>query len=660
MKNLLFSLLLLLIGNQIALAQNKNLIVPELSSAGIYIDFGQLPAKAQNVSVERDKGQGFEQIAVLNLPLSKDMLSQRLQNYALILPNYYSVSTKLVTNIWDMLQTQKLTEIKNSNIPVVMLALGGAFLDTAKNIPANTKYKIQIGDIKLETAAVPSKAARPLTGQIIAFALKPAAQVIRAEWRLNVKQQPPMLEMFRKRVGIDSNFKKLNTSLGYEKTKLGDSLSIHLSDTTVLPGITYSYFLSGKNYLGNIISQSDTITNIAGNRTSVNAINSFSAKPAKDSSGIALSWNKQNVNLIRSIRVFRSAYYDTSYVQVAVLAPTDTVFVDRSAAIGANYYYQISAQGDQDFSYTSPRVFGMYINNKRLLAPTSLKASVNADDITFNWTYQTYFNLLGFRLYRAVGNSGKFEAISDVISAPRDSMSFVYSLKKSQALSNQFYTYAVAAISRSFKESPLSQFITLNNFKKQTLAAPTQLRSLELDDKRISITWQDMRKIDPNIGGYHVYRKIMNADSVNGYKLLTENVIIENNEFIDKPEIGIIYQYMVKSVNGTDSSVFSLPLSVIVQGSKPLPPGSVRLFAQKKIVNINWDGTLIPEVKDFNIYRATSKGEAVKIGRVPVTQTSFEDRNTTPGELYFYYITTETIYKVESNRSSEVSIRAIN
>jgi len=656
MKNIIFSLILLLAVGRVAVAQNSNVVVPELSSAGVYVNFRQIPSKSQIISVERNKGQGFEAIATLSLPTSKAMLYQRMQNAALVLPNYYSVSDKLVSSIWDLLQAQKLSEIYSANIPVVLLALGGAYLDTAKNLPANTKYQIQIGDKKIESVVF-SKTVSAAIDQIVVFNLRPSAQVIRAEWRLNSKQQPAMLEMFRKRIGIDSNYKKLNTNLGYEKTKSGDSLSVHLSDTTVLSGITYSYFLAGKNYLGNVVTLSDTIRSIAGNRTTVNAINRFVVKAAKDSTGIELSWNKQNANLLRSIRVFRSAYYDSAYVQVAVLSPADTIYIDRTAAIGANYYYQISAQGDQDFSYTSQRVFGLFTNDKRLMPPTSLNVNEIKDEIVFNWKYQTYLSLLGFRLYRSVGNSGKFEAISDVISAPRDSLSFVYKLKKQQNLSEQFYTYAVAAISRSFKESPLSSSVSLNNYKKQKLTPPSQLRSLELDDKSISITWLDVRKTDSYVSGYNVYRRTLNADSVLGYKLVTLNPVMTNNEFIDKPEIGVGYQYMIRSTNGTDSSAFSLPLSVLVQGSKPLPPGNVRLSAQKNSININWDTTIIPEIKSFHIYRATSNGEPVKIGSVPVTQTVFEDKNVSVGELYFYYITTETIYKEESNRSSEVSLR---
>lgn len=51
--------------------------------------------------------------------------------------------------------------------------------------------------------------------------------------------------------------------------------------------------------------------------------------------------------------------------------------------------------------------------------------------------------------------------------------------------------------------------------------------------------------------------------------------------------------------------------------------------------------------------------EPAFIGSVPYSEKkhTYEDKNVSGGELYFYYVTTKTLDGVESDRSREISIR---
>ncbi|RZJ20058.1 MAG: hypothetical protein EON51_16050 [Acinetobacter sp.] len=492
MKKLLYSCTLLTMWVLTAKAQpaTQQQIKPEFSPAGVYVKTGVIPARGETVIISRDMGKGFEVIGNLTAPENQAVLYQRMQGNSLRLPNYYSVTEQLAGTLWQLLQAGKKDSILHANIPVMLMGLGAAYLDTTKNLPEATRYQVQLGTQSWESGPLGKRSA-PVKNYNF-FSLAPAAQVIRAQWRVQVTQRPPLFEIQRKKLGIDSNFTKLKTDLGFEKTKRGDSLSVHLSDTTVLPGISYSYVLTGKDFLGRIIGVSDTIRSIAGNRTSVNGIDRFTTKTAPDSTGIMLQWNRQNPNAIRSIRILRSAYYDSTYVQVAIVTPTDTTWTDRSAAMGANYYYQVIAQGNGDFAYPSPRVFGSFMNKQRMLAPSALASQKSEAGIKLNWKYGTYMNLLGFRMYRALGNSGKFMPISDVLTATRDSLSFSFVDRDKSLIAGEFYTYAVAAIGRNYVESPLSAIAQVNYVEKTRLQAPTQLRALMVNDSTVSITWQDL------------------------------------------------------------------------------------------------------------------------------------------------------------------------
>lgn len=686
MDKIVYTCCLLMFISTSASSQNTEKLKPVSSPAGVYLRVGTLPLKGENGLVERNSGQGFEVIGYLTAPANKAVLYQRMQDYSLRFPNYYTVTENLAATLTQLVQNGKKDSILKTDIPVTLLGLGAAFLDTAQNLPEGTIYRVTIGTQKWESEPLAKKPMDARIKQVKFYKLDAFAQAIRAEWRLKNNQQPPLLEVFRKKAGIDSNFTKIRTDLGFEGTPKGDSLSVHLSDTTVLPGITYMYFLSGKDYLGRTITRSDTLRSIAGNRTTVNGINKFVTKTAADSSGIQLTWNKQTSYTIRSIRVLRSAYYDGTYVQVAVLSPADTTWVDRSVAIGANYYYQLFAQGEGDFAFPSPRIFGSLMNDKRILAPTALRVAKIDSGAVLNWKYNTYMNLLGFRMYRAKGNTGQFKAISDVITAPRDTLVFSFKDQDPSLNVGELYTYAVAAISRSYQESPLSDIASYNFTGKSKLTAPTHLRNILLNDSTTSITWQDMAETDKMIAGYLVYRKAIGAgnltghaanstvetenltigsdnsaisnNSLKGFKKLTSSPITKGNEFVDSPGIGTAWQYVVRSVNETDSSVYSLPTVVRFYAGKPLSPARVQLFAQKNSVIINWDATMIPGVTKYHIYRATSSTTPTQIGTVAVNQpTTFEDKGLPKENLFYYYVTTETTEKIESDKSREVSVR---
>ncbi len=661
MKNLIYnSLLSTLIFTSAVHAQEKsNGFKPEVTPVGVYLNIGAAPQKGDRVVVWRNTGKVFETVASLNAASTKAAFYQRMQNQAMRFPDYYHVTEQVAGNLWNMIQSGKQDSIRNAGIPVVLLAMGAAFLDTTANLPAGTRYRVQLGDKEWDSGEIGDKPLKVAYNQIVFHQLQPAQEAIRAEWRLSRTQQLPLLEVQRQRIGIDSNFVALKTDLGFEKTAKGDSISVHLSDTTVLAGINYQYYLTGKDYLGRVISRSDTVRSFAGNRATVAGLKNLVTREAADSSGIELLWSKPAVNSIRSIRVFRSAYYDSAYVQVAVLPAADTSWVDLTSAMGINYYYQVIAQGDGDFAIPSLRVFGSYMNNSRLMPPSSVTVTAVEAGTALNWKYHSYMNLLGFRVYRMQGNTGKFEAISDLIPARKDSLVFSYVDKKQASSGDQSYTYAITAVGRNDKESPLSGIVQSNVSEKGLLPVPLQVRSLQLDDDKVSITWQDMSASNPSVTGYHVYRKAIGADSVKGFVRLTTEAIANANEFEDAPGRQNAWQYVVRSVSYADRSAYSLPVGARVYGAKPLPPGKVYAFGQKSSVVLHWDGTQIPGIGTYHVYRASVGAEPKLVGSVPYSEKkhTYEDKNVSGGELYFYYVTTKTLDGVESERSREVSIR---
>jgi fibronectin type 3 domain-containing protein len=658
MQNRIIYLIILMLGCSLVTKAQSTKLMAEVVPSGVFVTFPSSPKATERVIIWRNTGQGFESIASLTSPTTSAILFQRLRSQALLFPDFYSVNEQVASNLWQIIQSGKPDSIRKAGIPVILLAMGAAYLDTTKNLPRGTRYRVQLNEQKWDSEELEKSSFKALDNRIVFHHLQPANEAIRAEWRLQRSQQPALLEVYRQRIGIDSNFAVLKTDLGFERTVKADSLSVHLSDTTVLPGITYQYYLSGKDFLGRVITRSDTIRSIAGNRATVAGVTKLITRQSADSSGVELMWNKPAVHTLRSIRVFRSAYYDSGYVQIAVLPPADTAWVDRSSAMGANYYYQVIAQGAGDFAIPSLRVFGSYMNKSRLMPPTNVRARRDENGTLLNWKYTSFMNLLGFRVYRSRGINGRFEAISDVLPASRDTAMFKYVDNDRALNAGETYSYSIAAVGRNSVESPLSEIVQSGSAKKTILQAPLQVRSLQLDERQISVTWQDMSIIDPAVTGYHIYRKAMGVDSLKGFVRLSEMPITNANEFLDTPGSQGAWQYVIRSIGNADSSGFSMPTAIRQYVSKPLPPGRVQVFEQKSSVVLNWDGTQIPGIGKYHVYRASAGTAPLKIGSVPYgSKEAFEDKNVSGGQLYLYFVTTETLGGVESDRSQEIGIR---
>jgi len=628
--------------------------------SGMLVSGMTIPADSTVFLVERDGGEGFEVVGNLTAPSTFAMFKTRVWKYAAFFSDQVVFTDEGLHKLWDTSRTPAGRDsIRNAGLPVITLAMGGGYLDTLVRADPSrpVSYRIRNGEQQWTVAAVFNEKSRA-TKILHFYELTPADQVIRAEWRMAASERPSAVRAYRLRLGIDSTFRPAPVSMGIEPTPQGDSLRVHLSDTTVMPGITYIYRLAGLDPFAHEVGYSDTLRSIAGARATVTGIDRFQTMPAPDSSGVKLVWEPVQDLRIRSIRVFRSPYYDSAYVQLAVLPPTDTVYIDRYAGTSTNYYYQLVGQGSDDFSYPSSRVFGSFEHHTPLLPPADVQAFQDGNAIAVTWHYMDFANLAGFRVYRSLGNSGEFQPISGLIAADRSTISYRYPDSLQQLDGTGLYVYAVATVSRSHAEGPLSELVPVNMFSTEKPAVPVYVRGLEEKDSTFVLTWKDMRPVDERVIGYHVYRKAFGGVGDTSYHRVTPQPIIDVNEFVDDAFNPSGWQYVVRSVSQSDSSEVSLPVVWKPEQIKPLPPGRVQLYADAGNVWITWDRSLLPNLQDYHIYRVSEKGEPQRIATVSVGSTpEYVDKEVKEGVRYYYYVTTETSQQVESDFSRETMIR---
>jgi fibronectin type 3 domain-containing protein len=653
----IFTLVLIMFYSaQAALAQERMPVQVQPAPAGAFITWNRLLPAGVTGIVERRTGKSeYERIGIVTAPASAAALYQRLQVNALLLPAFMPVSSRLADTLWNYMQRTKAQEWPDSLPALFRLAFGGAFLDSTGTPGITCQYRIVAGDITAESGSVLLQAPGVGHGQLFFQGAQPEATRIQTQWRLRRAHLPAVVEVLRRRTGIDSAFVQVPVSKGIAPLLKTDSVLLLVTDTSVLQGITYQYYLAGYDMLGNQRTASDTVELLAGDRTNVALVHRLVAVNAPDSSGIRLQWQYTPGTDIRALRVLRSYNYDSGYVLIASLTARDTTYLDKAVGPGTNYYYKIEAAGAMNRSYASARVSGIFFARRPLMPPYALQVSGEKGRAQLSWRYYNYIDLSGFRVYRALGSSGRFEPVSGIVYPGRDTAVFSFTDTAAALQPGQFYVYGIKAVSRSYAESPLSATEVFNYRGTVKPTAPAYLRSLLMDNQTVSITWQQQPG-EAAVAGYHVYKK---ETGTAAYTRCNPVLVTGTNEFTDTLAGTAAWQYVVQSVStGNDTSAFSLPVVVRAIQPRLLPPANVRLFVQGSQVIVNWDGTQVSSIKEYHIYRASGTGKAARIASVWANEDRiYTDKAVEKGQLYYYYITSTDKEGRESSYSTEVRIK---
>lgn len=625
--------------------------------AGVYISLNRVLPYTAGYKVYRreDKGEWLPTGSYAPC-INAAMLHRRMSAFAVVLPDYAPPGTALTDTLWGLYRSAQKEQIVSAVFPLLHLALGSGFLDTTAIKGVTYEYSFRFTDsIKsLETGAV---LYQPATPQYAAMQLQqavPDARTILAEWGTAQGNAAPFFDVYRRQAGGVADFKKLAATRSIRNGNRADSLVFMITDSSILPGITYDYFLVAKDYLGNNGNHSDTIRLQAGGRSNVPAV--FNLNSRSDTNGIRLSWRvPPGAASLRNIIVLRSEDYDTGYHPLVLLPVTDSVYIDNAVKGGKNYFYQLITEGAFNYSIPTPRVSGMYTGRVVLLPPASMEARVVKGGIRINWRYDAKENIAGFKVYRSSSPRLEMQLVSDLVPAGKDTA--VCSYTDSAATGNGTWYYAVTAVSRTSSQSPFSRVVSAGASRPDAVPAPDGIRYLWLNDSTVSLTWRDLHRDVQGMAAYRIYR------AGSEQKVLTEGHIFREttlNECTDTLTPGTTHWYAVQAVDirGQGSTISQL-VRIEAPVYKPLPPAAIRLYRQNKGILLTWNGMEDGSVLSYHIYKAEDNGKLILLTTIPAggPALSYADAAVAKDRVYFYYITAVGRRGAESNRSEEISYR---
>ena len=635
-------------------AQTK--VIVKGAPAGVYLSIQQpLPYTTGYKVFRREAAKGdYMPVGSFAPCVNKAMLHQRMTAFTAVLPDYVPPGVALTDTLWSMYRGAQKERIAAAAFPLLHLALGLAFIDTTAVEGVSYQYNLQFTD-SVKPAETEMFLFRPFVPEYAAMQLlqsHPDAHILLAEWATTTANAAPFFDVYRRHTGITA-FEKVPAERSVRSGTREDSLIFRVADSSILPGITYEYFLVAKDYLGNNGNHSDTVRLQAGGRSNVPAV--FNLSTGSDSNGIRLSWRMpEGAPALRNIIVLRSETYDTGYKPLVLLPVTDSAYTDRAVKGGRNYYYQLITEGAFNYSIPTPRVSGMYTGAVTLLPPQKPELLRMKKGVALSWRYAEREDISGFKVYRSASPRLQMQLLGAMVPVNNDSATYHF---MDTTAGNTTYYYAVTAVSRTSSQSPFSEVANLSAEIRFAVPAPDGLRFLLLNDSTVSVTWRDLHHDVQGVAAYRIYRLPVEQEHPGEQYIFRETA---ENECMDTLSPGITRWYAVQTIDieGKGSGL-SRMIRVEAPIQKPLPPASIRMMRTAKGMVLTWNATADERIRSYQVYRSEATGKPVLLKTIASApeRLSFVDETVGPDKIYFYYITAVDRKGIESDRSEEISFR---
>lgn len=392
------------------------------------------------------------------------------------------------------------------------------------------------------------------------------------------------------------------------------------TDTSVTPGNTYEYTVTGNYYDKNgkavYLKYNKTGKSI---NVETDAPKLLSATSA-DYDTINVKW--QEVKGATGYKVYRKKAGEKDFTALGVVK--GTTYKDNSAQVGQEYYYTVRAYVGETSNLGSFDKNG--IKGVALPKKPKLKTAESVDFNAIKVTWKKVDGASGYYVYRKADGEKYFKQIAEV------NGNKTFTSTDLSATTGVKYQYTV----RAYRNRNGKPYAGLYDSKGVTATActkaPTIKSGVSTVSDKLKLTWSKVN----GATGYNVYRKLENDKNYKLIKTINGN---GNVEFTDSGlKCGVKYYYRVNGFRTVDSKNYE------GLGSKDYlgltTPAQPALKSAKSLgyntISIEW--TKVEGATGYDIYRKTT-GTYSKIGTVDKQSTvTFKDEKAVTGVRYQYTV----------------------
>jgi len=664
MKRILFVLLLFWSFNAMAREDPAALPGPK----GIFVYCGPALAKTFTYRVLRQErgGKEWQQVGSLRYPRNFEEFRGKLEAASLRLPFLNTPGKDEQTIMWRTLSHSRVADSLYgwAANPVVLQATGSGLWDNG--IAAGTNYRYEV--LQLDKA-----------GKILSK--KVTKEVRYPGHSPNFDIQSAGIKTGKNRVELDFLVNNINGLAGcrlfrqyYQQgpfTEIpvrpfffnkNNRYYLGVIDSSATTRIPYRYFIVPYDEMGNEAKASDTVNVYDVTRINNNSyVTYIHARSDTSRHAIVLTWHLANPREALSVDIYRGISYDSTYQRISSVSPNDTLFTDRVVTPVTTYFYSIVVNGVYGRSMPSARVSAiLHADRANNLPPQEVTGRLNGEVVTLNWK-RIQPDTRGYYIYRSSNFTGAPKLIASILSSRDSVQTFTDSLRKLPY--SPVYRYAIRSENSSYKLSPPSDFVTINNPHPQKIDVPAKITA-RYQDGKVMVVWDNVPAAHAP-GGFRVERRDINAQGrvVEDYHPIDTGTPPGINYYADSTvNDGMEYLYRVRSIGFDNNQLSSpgLPASVFIPLEVPLPPAHVRVISTKKGVVLQWDTPLDTSIHQYIIYRAVTGGKPSNIKVLPSTANNWTDTSVKNGNTYFYYLVSVNNKKKESAPTQPVGIHTGN
>jgi hypothetical protein len=409
-----------------------------------------------------------------------------------------------------------------------------------------------------------------------------------------------------------------------------DTLFFRVTDTTLIEKGMYKYYIAmfSPTQKDSIIKSEVLYGHNMGHVASPHVV-SFTAMSAKGQKAIELKW-KLNYNFsVRSMTMYRSMKYETGYKPIAILSSDAESYTDPVELANEAYFYFLEINDFFGYQVPSIRVFGISDLKEKPYPPQDFKVNNDQKTATFSWR-GVGDNIIGYRIYRSIGNSEIYSLLADHINSATRIVN--YTDTTVSAYKNVALKYYAVAMSDGFVEGNTTDTLSIYSNTEILPGIPEECNILTDGQGNFKVVWTAQEK-DVNLKGYNVYRSING-----GGKILLNNGLIPyfRNYYIDTDNKCVGgFEYEIESVSITNSPS-AVRKKVTIRVADPAMNLILSIQQSPNGIVISGEPIASAEVKEVLLYRRADQAEPMILARLSPDKIYYKDTKVTQGKFYTY------------------------
>lgn len=303
-----------------------------------------------------------------------------------------------------------------------------------------------------------------------------------------------------------------------------------------------------------------------------------------------------------------------------------------------NYIISVAAV-DQANNISESEYQGAEINDfVPPASPSELSLDLEEGNISFGWKAPEDKDVLGYYLYRYLGNKDKPDREDFVVLNNEPIIELQYSELLDEVLTGNIY-YSVSAVDSAFNRSELAAPATILLPDKNAPSDPV-IKGITLKDNAVQLNWYP--NVDSDLQNFILYR----AEDDKSEIIATLNPL--DTTYIDNSvKAGRRYEYYMVAVDiSGNQSLESGRTSILIPENdldilKNIKPRNIQLryMKNKNHAAVWWDQNFTSENLGVVIYKGESEDNLKPVSGL-LKEAEFRDEKVTPGNTYYYQLRT--------------------